>query len=103
VLCSVSNEDLKLLPNTNVNVQIRTAERENSLTVPRSVVRTEANDRYVFVVEAEKLQRRPIKVGVSNATTYEVLSGITENDRIAMPGNVQLESGLPVVNIDRGQ
>lgn len=103
VLCSVSNEDLKLLPNTNVNVRIRTAERENSLTVPRAVVRSEGNNRYVFVVEGDKLQRRKITLGISNATTDEVLSGIGEIDRIAMPGNVELEDGLAVNNKDKEQ
>ena len=103
VLCSVSNEDLKLLPNTNVNVRIRTAERGNSLTIPRAVVKSEGSNRYVFVVEGDKLQKRQIAVGISNATTYEVLSGLTENDRIALPGNVELENGLPVSNMDRGR
>jgi HlyD family secretion protein len=96
VLCSVTNKDLQLLPNTNVDVRIRTAERDNVLTIPRSAVRTEANKHYVFVVQEGRLQRRDIKVGISNSTHYEVVDGISENELIALPGSSELKDGAPV-------
>src|SRR5437867_1763056 len=43
VLCSVDNESGQLLPNTNVNVRIRTGQSENSLTISRAAVRGEGN------------------------------------------------------------
>jgi HlyD family secretion protein len=96
VLCSVANPDSQLLPNTNVDIRIRTAERDNALTLPRSAVRTEANKHYVFVVEEGRLRRRDITVGISNSTYYEVLNGITENELIALPGASELHDGAPV-------
>ncbi|PYS29459.1 MAG: hypothetical protein DMG11_08940, partial [Acidobacteria bacterium] len=58
VLCSVTNEQAGLLPNTNVNARIRTGERENSLTISRAAVRPEGGGHYVFVVDQGRLQIR---------------------------------------------
>jgi len=96
VLCSVVNSDSQLLPNTNVDVRIRTAERDNVLTVPRSAVRTEANKHYVFVVSEGRLRRRDIVVGISNSTHFEVLNGLMENELLALPGSSELHDGAPV-------
>jgi len=96
VLCSVSNEQAELLPNTNVNVRIRIAEHENSLTIPRATVRTEGDKRFVFVVDAGHLRKQQVTVGISNAKDYEILGGITDNDLIALPGNSELHEGQAV-------
>ena len=96
VLCSVDNKTGQLLPNTNVNVRIRTGERDNSLTIPRAAVRGESNTRYVFVVEQNRLRRREVEVGISNATDYEILSGIAENDVVALPGAAEFREGMSV-------
>ena len=96
VICSVDNQEAQLLPNTNVNVRIQTAESENSLVIPRAAARAEGNKRYIFVVEGGWLRKKEIQVGISNANTYEVLDGITENDLIALPENFELQDGMPV-------
>src|SRR5438105_9233297 len=67
VLCTVTNANSELLPNTNVDVKIRAFERENALSLARSAVRTEANKHYVFVVDQGHLRRRDITVGISNS------------------------------------
>src|SRR5262245_4265268 len=76
VLCSVENEHTELLPNTNVNVRIRTAERQNALTIPRAAVHSETNKRYVFVIDGGRLRKREITVGISTLSDYEVLTGL---------------------------
>jgi HlyD family secretion protein len=96
VLCSVSDTAAELLPNTNVGVRIRTAEKDNSLTVLRSAVRTEANKHYVFVVDQGHLRRRDVTLGISNSTHFEILSGLSENDLIALPGATELQDGASV-------
>ncbi len=96
VLCSVDNETGELLPNTNVDVRIRTAQRENTLTISRAAVRGDGNARYVFVVEQDRLRKRDVKVGISNATDYEILSGITENDIVALSGAAEFQEGMAV-------
>src|SRR2546425_273198 len=96
VLCSVNNEHAELLPNTNVNARIRTGQRENALTMARAAVRSEANGHFVFVVDQGRLHKREVKVGISNATDYEILSGITEKDVVALPGSFDIKDGIAV-------
>jgi HlyD family secretion protein len=97
VLCSVDNEQGELLPNTNVNVRIRTGDRQNALTVPRAAVRTEGNSHYVFMVDGGRLRKRDVQGGISNATDYEILNGLTEQDAVALPAGSELQEGMTVV------
>jgi HlyD family secretion protein len=106
LLCSVENEKLELLPNTNVNVRINSKERVNVVAVPRGAVESQGNQRYVFVVRPSvgksTLERRLIQVGIADATNYEVLSGLNVGETVALPGDVDLKDGMNVrvVNMD---
>ena len=93
VLCSVDNREAELLPYTNVNVRIRTAERKNALTVPRAAVHSEGSKRYVFTVENDRLRKQEVAVGISDPNIYEVLDGITERDAIAVQADADLREG----------
>jgi HlyD family secretion protein len=101
VLCSVNNDTAELLPNTNVNVRIRIADRENVLTLPRAAVRSDGAKRYVFVVEDKKLRTREVMVGISNPTSYQILSGITEQDSIAIQADTELRDGQTVAGSEQ--
>ena len=96
VLCSVDNGKLELLPNINVEVTVLILERRDVVVVPRAAVREDAGKRYVFVVDGEKLQRREISVGIASASKYEVLSGLTLHDKIALPGDQDLRDGMTI-------
>jgi len=106
LLCSAENEKLELLPNTNVNVRINSRERVNVVTVPRGAVQLENGKRYVFVVKSgarnATLERREIQVGIADATSYEVVSGLQGDEVVALPGDVDLKDGMAVkvVNMD---
>jgi HlyD family secretion protein len=106
LLCSVANDKLELLPNTNVNVKINSKERVNVVTVPRGAVDTENGKRYVFVVKEgvgnSALEKREIQVGIADATSFEVVSGLRENEVVALPGDVELRDRMvvKVVNMD---
>jgi HlyD family secretion protein len=103
LLCSVVNDKLELLPNINVNVRINSRERINVLAVPRGAVESEAGHRYVFVVRAGQLgvgkstlEKREIRVGIADATSYEVMSGLQEGEMVALPGDTDLKDGMAV-------
>lgn len=100
LLCSVDNDKLELLPNTNVNVRINSRERLNVLTVPRGTVETTGGQSFVFVVKDgvgnAVLEKRQIQVGIADATNYEVVSGLTGTDVIALPGDTDFRDGMPV-------
>src|SRR6516165_4961138 len=106
LLCSVENDKLELLPNTNVNVRINSKERLNVWSVPRGAVESENGQRFVLLVKNDLgksvLEKRPIKVGIADATSYEVVSGLGDGDIVALPGDVDLRDGMRVriVNMD---
>jgi multidrug efflux pump subunit AcrA (membrane-fusion protein) len=96
LLCSVSNDQMDLLPNTTVDVRIHISERPGVLVVPRGAVYFEGSTRFVFRVENDRLRRRYIKVGIANPTMIEVLSGLQEGDVVALPGDVSLKENLRI-------
>jgi HlyD family secretion protein len=109
LLCAVDNQKLELLPNINVDVRIHANERTNVLTVPRAAVDSEGGHRYVFVITKNslsvgksRLERREIHVGIADATSFEVVSGLQENEMVALPGDAVLHDGMAVkiVNTD---
>jgi HlyD family secretion protein len=109
LLCAVTNDKLELLPKTNVNVRINSAQRNNVLAVPRGAVASEGGHRYVYVVVRNQLgvgksilEKREIKVGIADATSFEVVSGLREGEVIALPGDADLHDGerVQVVSTD---
>jgi HlyD family secretion protein len=107
LLCTVDNQRLELLPNINVDVKIHSNERTNVLTVPRAAVDAESGHRYVFVVTKSalgksRLKRREIQLGIADSTNFEVISGLQENEMVALPGDAVLHDGMAVkiVNTD---
>jgi HlyD family secretion protein len=106
LLCSVQNIKLELLPNTNVNVRINAKERKDVVAVSRGAVESESGQRFVFVVKegvgTSTLEKRQIQVGIADANNYEVVSGLKENEVVALPGDVEFHDGMrvKVVNMD---
>ena len=96
VLCSVDNSKLELLPNINVEVRIIVRQRPSALVVPRETVREENGSHYVYILEDNKIRRRDVTVGASSASKYEVLSGLTLGDQVALQGDLQLRDGMDV-------
>lgn len=96
LMCSVNNDRLDLLPNTSVDVRIHIGERLAALVVPRGAVNIEGDKRFVFRVENGRLHRIYIKVGIANPTSIEVLSGLSEGDVVALPGEAALKDNLRI-------
>jgi len=103
VLCSVENSSQNLLPNANVSVKILVRQAKGTLVVPRGSVRDDGTQRYVYVigdgalgVSARVLRRRVVRLGISNASNFEVLDGLQEGEEVALPGDVELADGIKV-------
>jgi HlyD family secretion protein len=98
VTCVIENDDLKLLPNTNVSVAVVTARQENALTVPREAIHQDANGQYVFQVVDGELKRRNVDTSVSNLTRVQVTKGLSDDATLALGAlNMQsLKTGMQV-------
>jgi HlyD family secretion protein len=96
VLCSVDNDKVELLPNVNVEVRILVHEQRNVLVIPRGAVRYDQGQHFVLAYDGDAVHRRDIKVGVAGADKYEVLAGLAQGDKVALPGDVDLRDGMKV-------
>jgi len=84
VTCVLDNADLKLLPNTNVNVGVITSRLENALTVPRESVHQDSKGEYVYQVVNGELKRRDVQTSVSDLTRVAVTSGLPDDAVLAL-------------------
>ena len=96
LVCTIANQGMELIPNTTVDVRIEINERADALVVPRGAVQIDGAHRYVYHLDGGRLQRTEIRVGLSNATQFEVLSGVTEGDTLALPGDTPLRNNMAV-------
>jgi len=97
VVCSVKNDKGELLPNVNVEVRIVVRKSAGALVVPRVAVQYDKGQHYVFVFGDGKIRRQDISVGVASELKYEVLSGLSPGDKVALPrGDLSLRDGMEI-------
>ena len=84
VLCKLDNSDHLLLPNVDVNTTIIVGSKADAITVPREAVREDGSHDYVYLLKDGHLHRQDVKLGISNLTRVEVVSGVSEGDVIAV-------------------
>ena len=44
----------------------------------------------------KSLEKREIRVGIADATSYEVMGGLQEGEMVALPGDTDLHDGMAV-------
>jgi len=97
VICVIDNAERQLIPQTNVNAEIRTNVVENALTIPKEVLRRDRGETGVFIVQSDsKVLWRKVQLGFANITRIEVKEGLTENDQVVLPTDTPLQDGLLV-------
>ena len=84
VLCKFDNSERSLLPNVDVTTTIVAGTREDAITVPREAVHEDGDSNYVYLLQNQHLHRQDVKLGISNLTRVEVVSGLSANDVIAL-------------------
>jgi RND family efflux transporter MFP subunit len=77
-------------------IKILTNISKNTLVIPQNAL---IKSGIVFVVENDIIKKRIVTTGIQNEYEIEVLSGISENEVIAIRGNVGLKDKLPVQSI----
>lgn len=96
LLCTIENKGQELIPNTTVDVRIEINERAGALVLPRGAVQIDGTHRYVYRLDGGRLHQTEIRVGLSNATQFEVLSGVNAGDFLALPGDTTLRNNMAV-------
>ncbi|MGH9495281.1 MAG: efflux RND transporter periplasmic adaptor subunit [Candidatus Sulfotelmatobacter sp.] len=82
--CLIDNQDLRLLPNTNVGVTIVVAEHNNVLTLQRDALRMDDSKPYVFRIAGDRVKRQDVQFSLQNLTRVEITSGLSEGETVAL-------------------
>lgn len=96
VQCVIENAERLLLPQTNVNAEIRTNVVENALTIPKEVLRRENSESGVFVLEGDRVRWRKVVLGAASVTRLEVKEGLRDGERLVLPTDLVLTDGMTV-------
>ena len=73
-----------LRPSLRVDVEIVTGRRERALRLPRGSFGAAEGGVSVWVLKGDEAVRTAVRLGVSNAERYEVLSGLAEGDEVVL-------------------
>lgn len=92
----VTNPPEFLRQDMTVSVDIRIGERERVLAVPNEALRDQAGDRArVWLLDGSRVQDRQVTLGLRGLTATEVVSGLSEGDRVLTRG-AEVEDGQRV-------
>ncbi|MFP5307279.1 MAG: efflux RND transporter periplasmic adaptor subunit [Gammaproteobacteria bacterium] len=100
VTVAMAPEQPELKPGMFGRVEILYDRHDQALLIPKDAVLTEDAQHSVFVVSDGRARRRPITVGYSDASHYEVLDGISAGEQLVVTGQASLrdDSKVEVVN-----
>lgn len=98
ITCAVNNQDHKLLPGVNVNVNIITARQDNAITVSREAVHQEDGHRFVYEIADGELKTQDVTTAISNLTRIQVTQGLQSGTQVALGSlnGTSLRPGLAV-------
>jgi HlyD family secretion protein len=88
--------------NAAVDVQVVVAQKRGVLSIPRSALRREGDAagggerRFVYVVVKRRAHPRDVKLGLIGLSEVEILSGLSEGERVVAEGPPTLEDGTRV-------
>jgi RND family efflux transporter MFP subunit len=93
--------DPRILPDMGVKVTFLGDEpkRVNALaplTIPQNAIREDGNQKIVFLVKGDHLERRAVKTGENRGSDTEILAGLLAGDTVVVRGPADLHDGQPV-------
>lgn len=90
----VENTDLSLTPGMYADTTLELDRKENALSVPVQAVVQGANGHYVLLVDSQdRVQKRTVELGEQTSDRTEILSGLSEHDRVIVGGQSNYQVG----------
>jgi RND family efflux transporter MFP subunit len=96
VTLELPNPNEGLRPGAFARVRLETGTFENALLLPRRGVLTEDGESYVFVARGDSVEKVAVSLGAVENDTAQILSGISEGDRIVTVGQGGLKPGSKI-------
>ena len=93
----VQNPNLTLVPGMYAEAVLTLDRKQNVLAIPLMAVATQNEKSTVFVVNAQnKIEQRPVTLGIQTANRAEVISGLHDGDLVVVGNRSQIQAGLQV-------
>jgi RND family efflux transporter MFP subunit len=88
------NRDGRLIPGMYTETRLSLREKNNVLTVPLEAVSRNGDDVTVLAVTAQNaVEERHVRLGLEDSARVEVLSGLTDQDRVIIGNRSQFRVG----------
>ncbi len=82
-----------LKPEMTTHVRIIISEKTGVLVVPNGAVRFESGKNVVYVKTKDKTERKEVTPGIRDDKFTEIVTGLSEGERVVIPAIKRLESG----------
>jgi RND family efflux transporter MFP subunit len=88
------NRDGHLIPGMYTETRLSLRERKDALTIPLEAISRNGDEATVLAVNAENVvQERKVQLGVEDSTRIEVLSGLSEGERVIIGNRSEYHNG----------
>jgi RND family efflux transporter MFP subunit len=97
------NRDGRLIPGMYTETQLLLREKKNALTIPLEGVARNGDDATVLAVSPQNtIEERHVRLGLEDDKHVEVLSGLTDGDRIVIGNRSEFRNGQRIHPKDVG-
>jgi len=90
---AIQDIDPRVRPGMTAILSIPVSSVDNVLAVPLAAVFTERGERFVFIKNEDKFERRPVVLGVTDYAFAEVVKGLSPGEIVSLDQTVN--TGLP--------
>jgi len=92
----IPNNENQLKAGMVANVVVEKSTQAQSLVIPKTAVLEEEGKYYTYKVEGDAVKKVEIKVGNMSSEQAEVMSGLTESDKVVYKGQTLVQDGSKV-------
>lgn len=83
---TIENDRLKLRPGMFVKADIMVDKADSAIVIPKDVVQSNRNRKFVYIVEKNTAIMRNIRTGLEDEDNIEVVEGLSVNDNLVVRG-----------------
>ena len=92
----IDNENSEIIPGSLLEIEILYNEK-NALSIPDTSIMYEGRKKFIYkIIENNIIKKTEVETGVRSLGTLEVLSGLTEGDKIIAEGLTKVRPGMKV-------
>jgi RND family efflux transporter MFP subunit len=92
----VPNPDLKLIPGMYATVVLKLQRRPRALAIPIEAVSGAGQPTVYMIDRDQRIEERPVQLGIETPTKYEVLSGLQDGDQVMIGSRSEVSVGEKV-------